>query len=107
LLDEATSSLDSQSEKLVQTALECVAGKRDMTIVVVAHRLATIQRADVIIVFGEGGVVRESGTHTELVARRGTYWQMVSFSSSVIYLSLASQLRGWRALVCEKGRVDC
>lgn len=83
LLDEATSSLDSQSEKLVQTALERLAGKRSMTIISVAHRLATIQKADVIFVFGESQVGRgsrivEQGSHQELLRRRGTYWQMVS-----------------------------
>lgn len=83
LLDEATSSLDSQSEKTVQAAIENLAGKKSMTIIAVAHRLATIQKADVIFVFGEGqpgrgaGVV-EHGTHQELLRKRGAYWQMVS-----------------------------
>lgn len=81
LLDEATSSLDSQSEKLVQTAMERLAGKRSMTIIAVAHRLATIQKADVIFVFSESQVGRgsrivEHGSHQELLRRRGTYWQM-------------------------------
>jgi ATP-binding cassette subfamily B (MDR/TAP) protein 1 len=82
LLDEATSSLDSQSEKLVQAALERLAARRSMTIVAVAHRLATIQKADVIFVFGEsqsgeGSRVVERGSHQELLQNRGTYWQMV------------------------------
>lgn len=74
LLDEATSSLDSESEKLVQAAFEN-AGK-GRTMVVVAHRLATIQNADCILVLGEGGSVVEKGTHRQLVDRRGAYWQM-------------------------------
>ncbi|OJJ35892.1 hypothetical protein ASPWEDRAFT_134397 [Aspergillus wentii DTO 134E9] len=83
LLDEATSSLDSQSEKVVQSALERLAGSRSMTIVAVAHRLATIQKADIIFVFGEsqagrGSRIVEQGTHQELLQRKGTYWQMVS-----------------------------
>ena len=78
LLDEATSSLDSQSERLVQAAVERVAAGRRVTVVAVAHRLATVQRADVIFVFGEGGVVVERGSHAELVRRRGVYWGMVS-----------------------------
>lgn len=90
LLDEATSSLDSQSEKVVQAALERLAGKRSMTIIAVAHRLATIQKADVIFVFGEsdetgyGSRIVEQGSHQELLRRRGVYWEMVSsgFSSS-------------------------
>ncbi|CAL5866562.1 uncharacterized protein PFLUO_LOCUS771 [Penicillium psychrofluorescens] len=81
LLDEATSSLDSQSEKLVQSALERLAARRSMTIIAVAHRLATIQKADVIFVFGEsqsgkGSRVVERGSHQELLQNRGTYWQM-------------------------------
>lgn len=87
LLDEATSSLDSHSEKLVQGAMERLAAKRNLTIIAVAHRLATIQKADQIFVFGEGGVGRgsrilESGTHQELSRRRGAYWKMVRSWSS-------------------------
>lgn len=109
LLDEATSSLDSQSEKLVQAAIERLVGRghdqdpdaertKNMTVVAVAHRLATIQKADVIFVFGESEVGRgsrilERGTHRELLRRRGAYWQMVSplllsLSASFCYLSL-------------------
>ncbi|KAH0601094.1 hypothetical protein MHUMG1_02095 [Metarhizium humberi] len=74
LLDEATSSLDSESEKLVQAAFER-AGK-GRTMVVVAHRLATVQNADVIFVLGEGGKLLEQGNHMELLRKRGIYWQM-------------------------------
>ncbi|KAJ3480950.1 hypothetical protein NLG97_g7941 [Lecanicillium saksenae] len=73
LLDEATSSLDSESEKLVQAAFER-AGK-GRTMVVVAHRLATVQNADVIFVLGEGKLL-EQGNHQELLKKRGVYWQM-------------------------------
>ncbi|RDL36738.1 putative leptomycin B resistance protein pmd1 [Venustampulla echinocandica] len=73
LLDEATSSLDSESEKLVQAAFER-AGK-GRTMVVVAHRLATVQNADVIFVLGEGKVL-EQGDHQSLLKRRGVYYQM-------------------------------
>ena len=83
LLDEATSSLDSQSEKLVQGAIERLAGQRNMTVIAVAHRLATIQKADVIFVFGErdtggkrGSKIVERGSHSELLSRRGVYWSM-------------------------------
>ncbi len=79
LLDEATSSLDSESEKLVQAAFER-AGK-GRTMVVVAHRLATIQKADVIFVLGEGKVL-EVGNHAQLLRKRGVYYQMVRFSLS-------------------------
>ncbi|KAK8050263.1 multidrug resistance protein [Apiospora phragmitis] len=73
LLDEATSSLDSESEKLVQKAFERAASGR--TMVVVAHRLATVQNADVIFVLGEGKVL-EQGNHAELLKKRGVYWNM-------------------------------
>ncbi|CAG8982627.1 hypothetical protein HYALB_00006022 [Hymenoscyphus albidus] len=73
LLDEATSSLDSESERAVQRAFERVGKGR--TVVTVAHRLASVQRADVIFVLGTGGVL-EKGTHEELVRKRGVYWEM-------------------------------
>jgi ABC-type multidrug transport system fused ATPase/permease subunit len=76
LLDEATSSLDSESEKLVQAAFER-AGK-GRTMVVVAHRLATVQNADIIFVLGEGRVL-EMGNHNALLRKKGVYYQMVSF----------------------------
>lgn len=75
LLDEATSSLDSESEKLVQAAFERAATGR--TMVVVAHRLATVQNADVIFVLGEGKVL-EVGDHAALLRKKGVYYQMVS-----------------------------
>ncbi|EUC27241.1 hypothetical protein COCCADRAFT_41971 [Bipolaris zeicola 26-R-13] len=75
LLDEATSSLDSESEKLVQEAIERVAAEGCRTVIAVAHRLATIQKADVIFVLGSGKVL-ERGDHQELLRKRGIYWQM-------------------------------
>jgi len=75
LLDEATSSLDSDTEKLIQATFEKVSKGR--TTVAVAHRLSTIQKADVIYVLGEGRVL-ERGNHAELLKKRGVYWHMVS-----------------------------
>lgn len=75
LLDEATSNLDSESERLVQKAIERAAGEGGRTVVAVAHRLATVQNADIIFVIGSGRVV-ESGSHFQLLSKRGVYWQM-------------------------------
>jgi subfamily B ATP-binding cassette protein MsbA len=70
ILDEATSSLDSESENLVQEALERLMVGR--TTLVIAHRLSTIRKADRIVVLVDGAVAEE-GTHDELLARRGEY----------------------------------
>jgi subfamily B ATP-binding cassette protein MsbA len=70
ILDEATSSLDTESESLVQSALHNLMSGR--TVVVIAHRLSTIRRADRIVVL-EGGSIQDIGTHDELLSRLGTY----------------------------------
>jgi ATP-binding cassette subfamily B protein len=70
LLDEATSALDAENERLVQAALDQAMEGR--TTLVIAHRLATVLRADRIVVMEDGAVV-ETGTHHELVARGGLY----------------------------------
>jgi len=75
ILDEATSALDTESEKLVQDAIEKMMQNR--TSLVIAHRLSTIQNADLIVVMKKGLIV-EQGTHEELLAMNGTYTNLVT-----------------------------
>lgn len=78
VLDEATSALDTESEKLVQDALENMMKNR--TSIVIAHRLSTIQNADLIVVMEQGKIV-EQGSHTELMEKNGTYRRLVEMQS--------------------------
>ena len=82
LLDEATSALDTESERLVQAALETL--MRGRTTVVVAHRLSTVVNSDLIYVIDDGRVL-ETGSHGELLARRGLYARLhaLQFSDAV------------------------
>lgn len=73
VLDEATSSIDTETEQLIQQAVNRVMQNR--TSLIVAHRLSTIQRCDRIMVFHHGEL-RESGTHNELLTKRGLYWRL-------------------------------
>jgi ATP-binding cassette subfamily B protein len=90
ILDEATSSVDTDTELRVREALERLVEGR--TSVVIAHRLSTIQRADRILVMHKGRL-RESGTHQELLAVRGIYWKLyqLQYKDQELRLSSASQ----------------
>ncbi|MEM6687049.1 MAG: ABC transporter ATP-binding protein, partial [Bacteroidota bacterium] len=78
ILDEATSALDTESERLVQVALENMMKNR--TSIVIAHRLSTIQNADVIVVMKKGEIV-EQGTHEELISNNSTYSKLVEMQT--------------------------
>jgi subfamily B ATP-binding cassette protein MsbA len=81
ILDEATSALDSESEALVQSALHNLMSGR--TVLVIAHRLSTVRRADRIVVI-ENGTIADIGTHEDLMSKLGTYRRLyeLQFASS-------------------------
>jgi ABC-type multidrug transport system fused ATPase/permease subunit len=78
ILDEATSNLDTESEQLIQSAMTGLLAGR--TTFIIAHRLSTVHRADLILVMEDGEVV-ERGTHDELTAAHGSYYEMVQRQS--------------------------
>ncbi len=78
ILDEATSALDTESEKLVQVALEKMMENR--TSLVIAHRLSTVQNADLIVVMKKGSII-EQGKHEELLKKKGEYYKLVTMQS--------------------------
>uniref|UniRef100_A0A8D3BUQ4 Bile salt export pump n=1 Tax=Scophthalmus maximus TaxID=52904 RepID=A0A8D3BUQ4_SCOMX len=80
LLDEATSALDTESEKIVQEALD--KAREGRTCIVIAHRLSTIQNSDIIAVMSRGFVV-EKGTHDQLMARKGAYYKLVTTGAPI------------------------
>ncbi|WP_297804347.1 ABC transporter ATP-binding protein [uncultured Polaribacter sp.] len=80
ILDEATSSLDTESESLIQQSLSVLI--KDRTTIVIAHRLSTIKRADQILVI-ESGNIAERGTHEELIAAKGRYFDLYTYQSKI------------------------
>jgi ATP-binding cassette subfamily B (MDR/TAP) protein 1 len=89
LLDESTSALDSESEQVVQEALEKVVADQRRTTIVIAHRLSTIRNADVIAVVDAGKIV-EQGTHDELIALEGQYYQLVEAQKTTFFVEESS-----------------
>lgn len=81
LLDEATSALDNESESIVQSALDKASSSNDRTTIVIAHRLSTIRNADLIYTLDHGKLV-ETGTHEELMAKKGAYHSLVILQQS-------------------------
>uniref|UniRef100_A0A1B6GLK0 Mitochondrial potassium channel ATP-binding subunit n=1 Tax=Cuerna arida TaxID=1464854 RepID=A0A1B6GLK0_9HEMI len=79
ILDEATSALDTESEKVVQHALE--EASRNRTVLVIAHRLSTVQHADIIVVLSAGHIV-EMGNHESLIKKKGHYWNLMNQQNS-------------------------
>ena len=73
ILDEATSSIDTRTEKLVQEGMDKIMHGR--TVFVIAHRLSTVQNSDVILVLDKGNVI-EKGNHKSLIEQKGTYYQL-------------------------------
>ncbi len=79
ILDEATSALDTESERLIQNALQTL--QQDRTSIIVAHRLSTIESADLIVVMDQGQII-ERGTHQELIKKQGAYYQLHAMQQS-------------------------
>ncbi|MDN5434310.1 MAG: ATP-binding cassette domain-containing protein, partial [Acinetobacter sp.] len=75
ILDEATSALDNESEHFIQKAFDEAMLDQNRTTIVIAHRLSTIEKADKIVVMDKGRII-EQGTHTELLAKHGAYYQL-------------------------------
>ena len=87
VLDEATASVDTITEKKIQRALEHLS--RERTVLIIAHRLSTVKKADIIAVLDKGNII-EKGTHTSLIEQKGTYAELWKYQSDWIPESLSS-----------------
>jgi len=92
ILDEATSNLDTESEQLIQAALDDLYENR--TTFVIAHRLSTVTHADIIVVISEGRII-ETGRHEELMAKGGMYADMVNRQRQFATADTPVRDRGW------------
>ncbi|KAJ1557969.1 ATP-binding cassette, sub-B (MDR TAP), member 4, partial [Nowakowskiella sp. JEL0078] len=101
LLDEATSALDTQSERIVQKALDTASKNR--TTIVIAHRLSTIKNADIIVVMAKGNII-EKGTHNELLALGKTYYQLVE--KQKIKLEVEKAIRSGDTETTEESEIE-
>ena len=81
ILDEATAAVDTETEKNIQAALNQLIKGR--TTISIAHRLSTLRNADFLVVF-ENGEITESGTHMELVKKKGTYFKLLQIQSKAL-----------------------
>lgn len=99
VLDEATSSIDTETEQLIQQAVDRV--MRERTSLVVAHRLSTVQKCDRILVFHHGEL-REAGTHNELLAGRGLYWRLYQLQYADEKLHISAPPVQSRLLIAEQ-----
>ena len=86
ILDEATSSIDTRTESLVQSGMDKLMEGR--TVFVIAHRLSTVQNSDVIMVLDHGRII-ERGNHEKLIAEKGVYYQLYTGAVELEYKTLA------------------
>ena len=76
ILDEATSALDSKNEKDLQNEIEKITKTKNITTIIIAHRLSTVKNADEILFLDKGEII-EKGTHKELIEKKGEYYKLV------------------------------
>ena len=111
IFDEATSALDSESEKYIQVTIEKL--QKELTVVIVAHRLSTIKHVDNIVVLGQNGEILEHGTYLELIKKRGYFYRLheLQFGGfqeflQELYILLKTSVRYGRVLSVAKLKIQ-